>query len=42
MKIKSLKLKEFMLFEDLEIDWSSNINIICGENSGEDFSFKSK
>ena len=33
MKIKSLKLKEFMLFEDLEIDWSSNINIICGENS---------
>lgn len=33
MKIKSLKLKEFMLFEDLEINWSSNINIICGENS---------
>lgn len=33
MKILSLKLKEFMLFEDIEFDWSSNINIICGENS---------
>lgn len=33
MKIQSLKLKKFMLFEDLNIDWSSNINIICGENS---------
>lgn len=33
MKISSLKLKEFMLFEDIDFDWSSNINIICGENS---------
>lgn len=33
MKIQSLKLKEFMLFENLDIDWSPNINIICGENS---------
>lgn len=33
MKISALRLKEFMLFEDIEINWSSNINIICGENS---------
>ena len=33
MKVKTLKLKNFMLFEETEIDWSENINIICGENS---------
>lgn len=33
MKIRILKLKNFMLFEETEIDWSQNINIICGENS---------
>lgn len=33
MKILDLKLKEFMLFEDSNIKWSPNINIICGENS---------
>lgn len=33
MKIKKLSLKNFMLFESVEIDWSKNINIICGENS---------
>lgn len=33
MKIEKLTLKKFMLFENAEIDWSKNINIICGENS---------
>lgn len=33
MKIKTLTLKNFMLFEKETIDWSKNINIICGENS---------
>lgn len=33
MKIKTLKLNHFMLFEETEINWSKNINIICGENS---------
>ena len=33
MKIKTLKMENFMLFSDAEIDWSKNINIICGENS---------
>lgn len=33
MKIKTLTLNHFMLFEKAEIDWSKNINIICGENS---------
>ena len=33
MKIKKLILKNFMLFEKTEINWSKNINIICGENS---------
>lgn len=32
MKILSLKLDEFMLFKDVDIRWSPNINIICGEN----------
>lgn len=33
MKIHTLKLNRFMLFEDAEINWSKNINVICGENS---------
>ena len=33
MKIKSLVLNDFMLFEDLDVDFSPNINVICGSNS---------
>lgn len=33
MKIQTLNLNNFMLFEEAEIDWSKNINVICGENS---------
>ncbi len=33
MKIKKLKLNNFMAFENAEMNWSDNINIICGENS---------
>lgn len=33
MKIKTLTLNNFMLFDKAEIEWSKNINIICGENS---------
>lgn len=33
MKIKKLTLNNFMAFENAEISWSDNINIICGENS---------
>lgn len=33
MKVKTLVLNNFMLFEQAEIDWSENINIICGENN---------
>ena len=33
MKIKKLTLNNFMAFESAEINWSDNINIICGENS---------
>lgn len=33
MKIRQTHLKDFMLFEDMTIDWSPNINVICGENS---------
>lgn len=33
MKIKKLTLNNFMAFENAELDWSDNINIICGENS---------
>lgn len=33
MKILTLNLKNFMLFEETTINWSKNINIICGENS---------
>lgn len=33
MKIDHTTLNAFMLFEDLDIAWSPNINVICGENS---------
>ena len=33
MKIKRLTLSNFMAFENLQLYWSDNINIICGENS---------
>ncbi len=33
MKVNTLKLHNFMLFEEAEINWSKNINVICGENS---------
>ena len=33
MKIKKLTLNNFMAFENAEINWSDNINIICGENT---------
>ena len=33
MKVNKLILKNFMLFENAEINWAKNINIICGENS---------
>lgn len=33
MKVEKMSLKNFMLFEDAEMEWSKNINIICGENS---------
>ncbi len=33
MKIQTLNMKQFMAFEDAKMDWSDNINIICGENS---------
>lgn len=33
MKIESLQISDFMLFENANINWSKNINIICGSNS---------
>ena len=33
MKIKKLTLSNFMAFENLHLEWSDNINVICGENS---------
>lgn len=33
MKIARLSLSDFMLFEKADIQWSKNINIICGSNS---------
>ena len=33
MKIKKLTLNNFMAFGNAEMNWSDNINIICGENS---------
>ena len=33
MKVETLSLNNFMLFNQAKIEWSPNINIICGENS---------
>ena len=33
MKIKSARLENFMLFDDFDMAWSPNINVICGSNS---------
>ena len=33
MKIKSARLDNFMLFDDFDMVWSPNINVICGSNS---------
>lgn len=33
MKIRSARLENFMLFDDFEMTWSPNINVICGSNS---------
>nr|WP_308626784.1 ATP-binding protein [uncultured Eisenbergiella sp.] len=33
MKISNIQVNNFMLFDNLRIDWSPNINIISGENS---------
>lgn len=33
MKVRKLHMKNFMLFDDMEIQWSKNINVISGENS---------
>lgn len=33
MKVSHLQVKDFMLFQNADIEWSSNINIICGSNS---------
>ncbi len=33
MKIQTLELNNFMLFEQAKMNWSPNVNIICGENS---------
>lgn len=33
MKVKGLSLKNFMIFNNLNTEFSPNINIICGENS---------
>ena len=33
MKIKSARLENFMLFDNFDMTWSPNINVICGSNS---------
>lgn len=33
MKIRELKLNNFMIFNELDLKMSPNINVICGENS---------
>ena len=33
MKINSLSLKNFMIYHEIDAEFSPNINIICGENS---------
>ena len=31
MKVKTLVMSNFMIFESAEINWSKNINVICGK-----------
>lgn len=33
MKIKSLTLENFMIFDSIDVEWSPDINVILGENS---------
>jgi len=33
MKIESINLNNFMLFESVDLEFSPNINIICGDNN---------
>lgn len=33
MKVQSIKLKNFMLYEDFSMEFSPHINVICGSNS---------
>ena len=33
MKIKQLVLQNFMIFDSIDVEWSSGINVIIGENS---------
>ena len=33
MKVRRLKISNFMLFDDIDILWSKNINVIIGENN---------
>lgn len=33
MKIKTLQLENFMIFDSVKVEWSPNINVILGENS---------
>ena len=33
MKIKSLTLENFMIFDSVDVEWSSGINVILGDNS---------
>ena len=33
MKIRGVKLENFTLFDRLDVEFSPNVNIICGENS---------
>lgn len=32
-KIKNIRIKNYMIFDSLDLDFSKDINIICGENS---------
>ena len=33
MRVDRLELKDFMIFQNVDICWSKNINVICGSNS---------
>ena len=33
MKIKSIALENFMIFDSVDVEWSSGINVILGDNS---------